>query len=356
MIRVLVADDHAVVRRGVVQILDEAPDLIAAGEASTGRQVLQQVQDNDYDVVAVIKIHFPRNGVRIGSPETKVIKRLSRALGTDLLSHQLREQSLKTMHRLAQNKLESYNILSDSLRNAIAKSGLVFSLIKLELGFLRDQWEAVILRNSKNKLSKREAVRALNENLAFLGTEKDVLGNDLLEVQKKFLDLSLPPELGENWVCMQIEQRWNDLLRNKTIKKDHEKKVRRDIGRLKKSLYLGKDPEALKTCNQLPDDLKLEWTDLIHRNTESIDRGLLDRLIHILKEPSLGLPYQEKSRKSLIRLKAIAEIMGQMEKNTNKVLQQVLNGNGIERTEETPNKKFKGKSKDLVVKKFGNMV
>ena len=58
MIRVLVADDHAVVRRGVVQILDEAPDLVAAGEASSGRQVLQKVQEDDYDVL-VLDIGMP---------------------------------------------------------------------------------------------------------------------------------------------------------------------------------------------------------------------------------------------------------------------------------------------------------
>ena len=51
MIRVLVADDHAVVRRGVVQILDEAPDMMAAGQASSGREVLQRVQAEDFDVV-----------------------------------------------------------------------------------------------------------------------------------------------------------------------------------------------------------------------------------------------------------------------------------------------------------------
>ena len=44
MIRVLVADDHAVVRRGVRQIVNEAPDMIVAGEASTGHQVLQQIE------------------------------------------------------------------------------------------------------------------------------------------------------------------------------------------------------------------------------------------------------------------------------------------------------------------------
>jgi DNA-binding NarL/FixJ family response regulator len=51
MIRVLVADDHAVVRRGVLGILEEAADLVAAGEASTGRQVLKAVSSEDFDVL-----------------------------------------------------------------------------------------------------------------------------------------------------------------------------------------------------------------------------------------------------------------------------------------------------------------
>jgi len=58
MIRVLVADDHAVVRRGLVQILTEAPDMVVAGEASTGREVLQAVWKHDYDVL-VLDIAMP---------------------------------------------------------------------------------------------------------------------------------------------------------------------------------------------------------------------------------------------------------------------------------------------------------
>jgi DNA-binding NarL/FixJ family response regulator len=79
MIRVLVADDHAVVRRGVVQILDEAPDLVAAGEASSGRQVLQQIQENDYDVL-VLDIGMPEGSglevlhqLRTLRPELRVL-------------------------------------------------------------------------------------------------------------------------------------------------------------------------------------------------------------------------------------------------------------------------------------------
>jgi two-component system invasion response regulator UvrY len=61
MIRVLVADDHAVVRRGLLQILEEVPATVVAGEAATGRQVLQAVQREDYDVL-VLDIAMPDGG------------------------------------------------------------------------------------------------------------------------------------------------------------------------------------------------------------------------------------------------------------------------------------------------------
>lgn len=61
MIKVLVADDHAVVRRGLMQIVDDRADMAVAGEASTGRQVLQAVQDQDYDVL-VLDIAMPEGG------------------------------------------------------------------------------------------------------------------------------------------------------------------------------------------------------------------------------------------------------------------------------------------------------
>jgi DNA-binding NarL/FixJ family response regulator len=61
MIKVLVADDHAVVRRGLVQILNEAPDMIVTGEACTGREVLCIIRENDPDVL-VLDIAMPEGG------------------------------------------------------------------------------------------------------------------------------------------------------------------------------------------------------------------------------------------------------------------------------------------------------
>ena len=58
MIRVLIADDHAVVRRGLRQILEEAADIKLTGEASTGREVLRALRENWYDVL-VLDISMP---------------------------------------------------------------------------------------------------------------------------------------------------------------------------------------------------------------------------------------------------------------------------------------------------------
>jgi two-component system, NarL family, invasion response regulator UvrY len=49
--RVLVADDHAVVRKGVLQILAEDPSITLVDEATSGREVLRMLQEKEYDVL-----------------------------------------------------------------------------------------------------------------------------------------------------------------------------------------------------------------------------------------------------------------------------------------------------------------
>ncbi len=58
MIRVLVGDDHAVVRRGIRQILAETPDILVGGEAATAAEVRRLVQDQRWDVV-LLDISLP---------------------------------------------------------------------------------------------------------------------------------------------------------------------------------------------------------------------------------------------------------------------------------------------------------
>src|SRR5262245_49195423 len=53
MIKVLVADDHAVVRRGLRQILSETPDIRVGGEAASGPEVMSLVHRERWDVVVL---------------------------------------------------------------------------------------------------------------------------------------------------------------------------------------------------------------------------------------------------------------------------------------------------------------
>jgi DNA-binding NarL/FixJ family response regulator len=58
MTRVLVADDHAIVRKGLGQIISETSDLEVAGEAANGAEVISLVMDGEYDAV-VLDINMP---------------------------------------------------------------------------------------------------------------------------------------------------------------------------------------------------------------------------------------------------------------------------------------------------------
>lgn len=282
--------------------------------------------DSEYMVVAVIKIHFLPNTIKIGGPETKVIKKLSRSLGTELLSYQLREQSIKAMNQVAKDRLNSCNILGHSIRNAVTKSGLIFSLIKLELSSLRRQWECLVFGNQEGMRTKEKTLRMLNDELRKIGGPGNGLVEDLLKSHERFLGLFLPPERAETWFHLQVEKKWDELFRRVPVDKEIKKRVYHGISELKKCIHLGKDPDVLATCENISDGLKQEWTELIYKEDDHIDLDYIDRVIRTLEDPSLDLPSREKSRKSLIYLKNLAQTMGELEDNTNTVLRKVLNG------------------------------
>ncbi len=64
-LRVLLADDHAIIRDGLKQILADTDDLAVAGEAANGIELMQQVRDHDWDVL-VLDISMPgRSGLEL---------------------------------------------------------------------------------------------------------------------------------------------------------------------------------------------------------------------------------------------------------------------------------------------------
>ena len=65
MIRILVADDHAIVREGLKQIIAKQADLSVAGEAANGNDVLRMVREQEWDVLVTDMSMPGRNGLEL---------------------------------------------------------------------------------------------------------------------------------------------------------------------------------------------------------------------------------------------------------------------------------------------------
>lgn len=71
MIRILIADDHAVVREGLKRIIADTSDMVVVEEASQGQDILEKIRKQSLDVV-VLDITLPGVG---GIEILKMVKR-----------------------------------------------------------------------------------------------------------------------------------------------------------------------------------------------------------------------------------------------------------------------------------------
>ncbi len=78
-ITILLADDHALFRKGLRLLLEEEPDMRVVGEADDGKEAIERVRELSPDVV-VMDISMPNlNGIEAtqqilsDSPQTKVV-------------------------------------------------------------------------------------------------------------------------------------------------------------------------------------------------------------------------------------------------------------------------------------------
>jgi len=58
MIKILIADDHSIVREGLKQIVADVPDMQVADTASDGQEALNKALKNDFDVI-ILDISMP---------------------------------------------------------------------------------------------------------------------------------------------------------------------------------------------------------------------------------------------------------------------------------------------------------
>lgn len=58
MVNIIIVDDHAVVRKGLIQIIEETPGFYKVDEAGSGDELLEKVKKNKYDVI-ILDISMP---------------------------------------------------------------------------------------------------------------------------------------------------------------------------------------------------------------------------------------------------------------------------------------------------------
>ena len=65
MIKILIADDHGIIRKGIKQILSRTSNIEVTAEASTGQEALEKIWTSHFDLV-ILDISLPgRNGLEI---------------------------------------------------------------------------------------------------------------------------------------------------------------------------------------------------------------------------------------------------------------------------------------------------
>jgi DNA-binding NarL/FixJ family response regulator len=139
MIRVLIADDHAIVRQGLKQILSETEDLVVAGEADDGAEALQLARQQEWDVFLLdvtmpnrngidtlkqLKKEFPRLPVLILSmhPEEQYAVRAIKSGASGYLTKQSAPELLVTaIRQVARGKKYVSPAVAEQLANAIGK-------------------------------------------------------------------------------------------------------------------------------------------------------------------------------------------------------------------------------------------
>lgn len=137
-IRVLIADDHAIVRQGFKQIFSETEDLVVAGEADDGAEALQLARQKEWDVFLLdvtmpnrngidtlkqLKKEFPRLPVLILSmhPEEQYAVRAIKAGASGYLTKQSAPEQLVTaIRQVARGKKYVSPTVAEQLVNAIS--------------------------------------------------------------------------------------------------------------------------------------------------------------------------------------------------------------------------------------------
>jgi DNA-binding NarL/FixJ family response regulator len=119
MMKILLVDDHAVVRDGIKRMFDERADSVAFGEADTAHDALKLAEDQSWDVVVLDLSLGERSGLEV----LKELKRLHPRLPVLILSMHSEEQYARRAFKAGASGYVTKDCSRAELLAAIQKVG-----------------------------------------------------------------------------------------------------------------------------------------------------------------------------------------------------------------------------------------
>jgi len=305
----------------------KVPPMDAFPEDSSGKFIWE---DSPYSTVAVIKIHFLPGTIKQGDRSTRIIKELSRSLGTEMLSLHARELAIEKEKKLVLERQETSDALAHEFRNLVPKIGFAYRAINNEISYLREAWENLIQEHVPGQKSKEEILEQLNNILnqvAMQNTSTDFLNeiSALKEYQKYLVESFLLPQQNEMWLRQRIRPLWLSILSQKKVFESDSEKVDQLLDQLKESFHSPLNQKFIDKIQIISNDLKKKWVELAYREINRANNGIINEYIELLENLDLELPRKRTSLKNFGYLKALVELIPEIEEKLNHRLEELKN-------------------------------